>query len=136
MLGSRGELAGMLIKVSGALMIALGLISALRGVSYLLIGLAFGSFATWLFHPMGWAIGLLALLCPLFALINVIVGAAAALLGLKLFRLLPPLPESRRDQWIMVTIILAVIAAIFGSQWYLLALILVLIGLLLSPTRP
>ncbi|MEM2824133.1 MAG: hypothetical protein QXF69_08525 [Thermofilaceae archaeon] len=132
------DLAPVLLKLGGVLLLVLGVADILKGfaaiIVFSIIGWVASSFLASIFPALTPLSGLLPLLGPVVGGASLIIGAAAVVIGYQLMKLATPIPAPTRDRWLVIAAVLAAVALVFLSPWYLLALATIIAGLLLSPT--
>ncbi|MEM2299114.1 MAG: hypothetical protein QXW23_06295 [Thermofilaceae archaeon] len=134
------DLAQVILKIGGVLLLVLGFVDILRGMVLLIIFSHIGWFVRITldraFPILGFVGRFLTLLGPIIGIAHIVLGAVAFAVGYQLAKLAAPMPAPTRDRWLIIVAVLTALALIFLSPWYLLAFLLILLGLLLSPTLP
>ncbi|MEM0460279.1 MAG: hypothetical protein QXJ21_06785 [Thermofilum sp.] len=133
------DVSSVLVRVGGVLLLVLGIADIVKGLVMLIALSVLGGIAGGILSSVApffeFARWVLPLLGPLLGGSSLVVGTVAAVVGYSLLKLPAPLPAEQRNRWLLVTAILAAVALVFLSYWYLLAFAIILLGFLLSPTR-
>ena len=134
------DASSVLVRVGGVLLFILGIADIIKGFVMLVALSVLGSIAGGILSSIApffeFTKWVLPLLGSLVGGSSLVVGAVAAVVGYSLLKLPTPLLAEQRSRWLLITAILAAVALVFLSYWYLLAFALILLGFLLSSAWP
>jgi hypothetical protein len=134
---AKAEVGKILLEIGGILMMVLGAVSIIKAIIILALAGTLGGIISSFFPAIRWLVNLLLPFGYAYTIGILVVGIVLAVIGYKVYKLgsLPSIPSDKRNTWIVILVILLAIALLAGETYTSIALIIPLVGLVLTPVE-